>query len=192
MRDTFVPPDEYLALPLRAHELLRGVPLHDVSAVDLPGGGPGRTLADVRVVEGSAARSRIVRVLFGTRLLLGRLFGWDRKTLTADESLASRLSAEERSASDPPPGTPAGLFLLVYQFPNEALMEIRNATVHGWVCTALVPRGSGYRFYFGVYVRPVSWITRPYLLAIEPFRRILYPAMLGRIRRAWTARYASP
>jgi hypothetical protein len=40
-----------------------------------------------------------------------------------------------------------------------------------------------------VYVVPVSWITRPYLIAIEPFRRILYPAMLGRIRRAWIAAY---
>jgi hypothetical protein len=28
---------------------------------------------------------------------------------------------------------------------------------------------------------------------IEPFRRfIVYPAMLGRIRRAWTARYPYP
>jgi hypothetical protein len=40
-----------------------------------------------------------------------------------------------------------------------------------------------------VYVKPVSWITRPYLLLIEPFRRILYPAMLHRIRRGWIAAY---
>jgi hypothetical protein len=186
----FVPPDEYLSLPLRAHELLRGVPLHDVSAVDLPGGGPGRTLADIRALEASTRPSQVVRALFGLRLLLGRLFGWDRKALAPGESLVSRLSPEERSASDPVPGTPVGPFLLVYEFPDERLLEIRNATVHGWVCTALVPRGSGYRFYFGVYVRPVSWITRPYLAAIEPFRRILYPAMLGRIRREWVARFA--
>ena len=37
---------------------------------------------------------------------------------------------------------------------------------------------------------PVSWITRPYLMLIEPFRRVLYPAMLRRIRRAWVAAYA--
>jgi hypothetical protein len=40
-----------------------------------------------------------------------------------------------------------------------------------------------------VYVRPVSWISRPYLAAIEPFRRVLYPAMLSRIRRAWSQAY---
>ena len=40
-----------------------------------------------------------------------------------------------------------------------------------------------------VYVMRVSWLTRPYLIAIEPFRRILYPAMLRRIRRAWVATY---
>jgi hypothetical protein len=54
---------------------------------------------------------------------------------------------------------------------------------------ALVPMASGYRFYIAVYVRPVSWITRPYLLLIEPFRRILYPAILRRVRRGWIAAY---
>ena len=33
---------ELKALPLEAHALLADVPLRDVSAVDLPGGGPGR------------------------------------------------------------------------------------------------------------------------------------------------------
>jgi hypothetical protein len=43
-----------------------------------------------------------------------------------------------------------------------------------------------------LYVLPVSWLTRPYLIAIESFRRfILYPAMLRRIRRAWLARYGA-
>jgi hypothetical protein len=55
---------------------------------------------------------------------------------------------------------------------------------------ALARTATGYRLYWGVYVRPVSWITRPYLMAIEPFRRfIVYPAMLRRIRRAWLAAY---
>jgi hypothetical protein len=43
-----------------------------------------------------------------------------------------------------------------------------------------------------VYVLPVSWLTRPYLIVIEPFRRyILYPAMLRPIRRAWFAAYGA-
>jgi hypothetical protein len=81
---------------------------------------------------------------------------------------------------------------LVYRFRCEQLGEIRNGTVQGYFCVALARTASGYRLYWGVYVLPVSWFTRPYLVVIEPFRRILYPAMLRRIRRAWIARYGAP
>ena len=189
MRDS---PAEYLSLRLRAHELLRDVPVYDVSVVDLPGGGPGRSLADVRALDSAAAPSRIAKLLYGVRILLGRAFGWDRAPMRPEESLLPRLSERDRRDSEIAPGTPVGGFLLIYQFPGEALLETRNATVHGWVCTVLAPTASGYRFYFGVYVLPVSWLTRPYLLLIEPFRRfLLYPAMLRRIRRAWVAAYGA-
>lgn len=186
---TFVAPSEYLALPLRAHELLRDVPLHDVSIVDLPGGGAGRTIADIRALDSAAAPSRIVKALFGLRLLLGRLFRWDAKQMRREDTLLSRLSEGDRSESEIPPGTADHSFVVLYQFPGEALREIINATVRGFICMALVPTTTGYRLYFAVYVLPVSWLTRPYLLAIEPFRRVLYPAMLRRIRRAWVAAY---
>jgi hypothetical protein len=186
-----VSPAEYLALELRAHELLRGVPLYDVTVVDLPGGGAGRSLADVRRLDRDAAPSRIASVLFGVRRLLGRTFGWDRVPMRAEESLLSRLSERDRRDSEITPGTPDGPFLVVYQFSGEALRETRNATVHGWISTALAPTRSGYRLYWAVYVLPVSWITRPYLMLIEPFRRWLYPAMLRRLRRAWVAAYGA-
>jgi uncharacterized membrane protein YfcA len=189
--DMRVPLAEYLSLRLRAHELLRDVPLYDVSVVDLPGGGSGRSVADIRVLEASTAPSRIAIVLFDVRRFLGRVFGWDRNQVRPEESLLPRLSERDRSDSEIAPGTPVGAFLLIYQFPDEALAEIRNATVHGWVCTALARIGAGYRLYWAVYVLPVSWLTRPYLALIEPFRRILYPAMLRRIRRAWLAAYAA-
>src|SRR5262249_19971095 len=184
-----IPPAEYLSLPLRAHELLRDVPLYDVSVVDLPGGGPGRSIADIRALESRAAPSRLASVLFGLRFFLGRMFGWDRKPTRAEETLLLRLSEQDRTTSQVAPGAPVGPFLLLYQFANEALAEIRNATVHGWLCTALAPTATGYRLYCGIYVQPVSCLTRPYLIAIEPFRRILYPAMLRRIRRAWIEAY---
>jgi hypothetical protein len=184
-----VSPAEYLGLELRAHELLRGVPLYDVSVVDLPGGGPGRTLADVRRLDRASKPSRITSVLFGVRRVLGRVFGWDRSPVRTEESLVSRLSERDRRESEIVPGTRDGPFLVVYQFPSEALRETRNATVHGWISTALAPTATGYRLYWAVYVLPVSWITRPYLLLIEPFRRVLYPAMLRRVRRLWIAAY---
>jgi Protein of unknown function (DUF2867) len=182
-----VPPDEYLHLRLRAHELLRDVPLYDVSVVDLPGGGTGRTVADIRALDAAAASSRLATALFGLRFFLGRVFGWDQERMSPERSMLGRLSERDRRDSEVPPGTADGHFILLYQFPREALREIRNATVHGFVCTALEGTATGYRLYWGVYVRPVSWLTRPYLIAIEPFRRILYPAMLRRIRQAWIA-----
>ena len=183
-------PGEYLNLRLRAHELLHDVPLYDVSVVDLPGGGTGRSVADIRALESAAAPSRIANALYGVRHVLGRVFDWDRVPMRPEESLLSRLSERDRRDSEITPGTRDGPFLLLYQFPGEALSETRNATVHGYVCTALARTASGYRLYLAVYVRPVSRLSRPYLIAIEPFRRfILYPAMLRRIRRAWLAAY---
>jgi hypothetical protein len=186
-----VSPAEYLRLPLRAHELLRDIPLHDVSVVDLPGGGPDRSLADIRALQRAAPPSRIARALFGARRVLGRVFGWDRVPTRAEDSLLSRLSTDDRLESEIVPGTPDGAFLILYQFARESLSETRNATVHGWISLALIPAATGYRLYFAVYARPVSWLTRPYLMAIEPFRRLLYPAMLRRIRSSWIAAYGA-
>jgi hypothetical protein len=187
-----VSPAEYASLTLRAHDLLHDVLLYDVSAVDLPGGGAGRSVADVRALESSAPSSMVAVALYAVRRFLGRVFGWDRVQMRTEDSLLSRLSQRDRRDSEIVPGTRLGAFLLLYQFPNEALMETRNATVHGYVCTALAQTTVGYRLYWGVYVLPASWITRPYLTAIEPFRRfILYPAMLHRIRRAWLAAYGT-
>jgi hypothetical protein len=185
-----VSPAEYLSLRLRVHELLHGIPLYDVWAVDLPGGGAGRRVADIRALDSAVPPSRSVKALFGVRRLLGRAFGWDRVQMRPEDSLLSRLSESDRRDSEIAPGIPDGAFGLLYQFPGERLSEIRNATVQGYICLALATTATGYRLYFAVYVVPVSWLTRPYLIAIEPFRRfILYPAMLRRIRRAWIAVY---
>jgi Protein of unknown function (DUF2867) len=185
-------PAEYLSLRLRAHELLHGVPLYDVTVMDLPGGGAGRSVADIRALQSAAAPSRVANALFGVRRFLGRMFGWDRMQMRPEDSLLSNLSERDRRDSEIVPGTPDGPFRLLYQFPGEALSETRNATVHGYVCVALAGTATGYRLYWAVYVLPVSWLTRPYLIAIEPFRRfILYPAMLRRIWRAWLAVYGA-
>jgi len=183
-------PEEYLSLELRAHQLLRHVLLYDVSVVDLPGGGDGRSLTDVLHLQANTPRSPVERALYGVRHALGRAFGWDDVRLLPHDSLVSRLSETDRRNSETPPGTPDGAFRIVYRFRNEQLSETRNATLQGYVCIALAPRSPGYRFYFAVCVIPVSWLTSPYLVLIEPFRRfLLYPAMLRRIRNAWQAVY---
>ena len=189
-----VAPAEFLALPLEAHALLRDVPLHDVSAVDLPNGGSERTLADVKRLffAGDRRRGLASRALFRLRFAIGRVFGWDEPA-TAHTYSDDRLSGDQRRRSLVAPGTSEGPFRLLYEFPRESLAEIRNATVHGYACMVLVPRAEGYRFYLGVYVKPVSRWTPLYMAAIEPFRRfIVYPAMLQRIRKAWLAAYTPP
>ena len=67
---------EYERLDLRAHSLLADVPLHDVWAVDLPDGGPGRTVLDLQAVisaEKLRAVTPSVRFLFRLRAWLGRI-----------------------------------------------------------------------------------------------------------------------
>lgn len=188
-----VPPADYLALDLRAHDIMRGVPLHDVSVVDLPGGAAGRTVADVRALMEGMPHGVVVPALMALRCKLGEVLHWDTPDVTSRDSFVSSIPERDRLASEVPPGTQAGMFRVLYQFPRESLAEIRNATVHAFLCTALVPTPDGYRFYWAVYVRPTSWITPWYLAAIEPFRRYLvYPSMLGRVRAAWIARYSPP
>jgi hypothetical protein len=69
---------------------------------------------------------------------------------SSSEYLGLRLRAHERLHDVPLydvsvvdlPGTPDGSFLVLYQFPGEALRETLNATVHGFICTALVSTAS--------------------------------------------------
>jgi hypothetical protein len=180
-------------LGLEAAAILRDVPLRDVSVVDLPGGGAGRTLSDVRALLDAGKPSAPVRALFALRWFLGRLFRWDSpRHQHPKASYLHRLSDEIKRRSRVAPGTPDGPFRLLYLFDRESLAEIENATVHAFLSAALIQTELGYRLYWAVYVKPVSWLTPVYMTLIEPFRRfIVYPALLRRLRQAWQARYAS-
>jgi hypothetical protein len=79
---------------------------------------------------------------------------------------------------------------VLYVFANEALSEIRNATVHGFVALALRPRPSGYTLYMAIYVSPVSRLTPVYMALIDPFRRfVVYPALCREAQRSWARAY---
>jgi hypothetical protein len=178
---------EFLALDLEVHAVLADVPLHDVSAVDLPDGGEGRTIADVlqRMDSARAHPPYMVRVLVGLRRSIGRVFGWDAES--PESSDASRLSDDQRRRSLCRPGARSGPLRLLYQFPNEVVGEARNATVHAFSCMALRARPGGYRLYWAIYVENVSALTPIYMTLIEPFRRfVVYPALLRQIRDSWS------
>ena len=186
-----VTPEEFRRIDLRAHSLLAEVPLHDVWAVDLSGRRRGRTIGDLRAllaVENPRAANAVVNLLFAFRAWLGRVLGWDRTPPQAsEESFLHKLSAADVASSLVTPGTPEGPFRVLFVSSREAISEIQNSTVHAFSVFALVERSSGYRLYWGIYVRPVGRITSWYMRLIDPFRRfVIYPAVLRHIRAAWS------
>ena len=191
---TRVPPERFRELDLEVHSLLADVPLHDVTAIDLPGGGPDREISDIRslLARGADQAGSATRFLFALRIGMGRLLGWDREVHAGPEtSYVRKMTEDQKTRSVVPPGTADGPFRVLYVYRREALSEIRNATVHAFSCMALAPVDGGYRLYWGIYVQPVSRFTPIYMGLIEPFRRwIVYPAILRRLRRAWISAQA--
>jgi hypothetical protein len=180
---------ELQELPLRVHAFLADVPLHDVWAIDLPRWRAGITLDEF--VRAAGTRSYrpapVVRLLLRLRFFIGRLFGWDREPRANSwEGFATRLTAIDQSRSLVPPGTPDGLFRVVYRFENEQLLEVINRTAHAAALSTLVETGNVYRFYLGVYVRSVGPFTPIYMGLIGPFRKlIVYPSLLRSVREVW-------
>ena len=188
-----IDPGEFRARPLRVHALLHDVPLEDVWAIRLPGGGAGRTIQDVRavMVAGLEAAPAVVRGLFRLRWRIGALFGWDhRRPAWNAGSYAERLSPVDRARSLVAPGTPDGNFRILYRFEDEQLSELRNATVHAFASLSIRQTPGGYLAYLGVFVQPVQRLTRLYMAAITPFRRlVVYPGIIRTMQRAWAERY---
>lgn len=185
---------EFERLPLRAHEFLAEVPLHDVWTVDLPRTRRGITLAEFLARADGLPRQSppAVRALLSVRFFIGDLFGWDRASpVSVSESFALRLTDDDRKRSLTSPGTRDGLFRILYRFENEQLTEVINRTAHAAALSVLVEGEESYRYYFAVYVREVSGLTRYYMAAIDPFRKwIVYPALLGGIAEEWNAIFA--
>jgi len=180
---------EFERLPLRVHDFLAGVPLHDVWAVDLPRRRSGITLAEFLRAAGASpfTPSPVVRALLNIRFFVGRLLGWDREPgASVRETFADRLTTADRSKSLLPAGTREGPFRMVYRFENEQLLELTNRTAHAAALSALVETPTAYRLYFGVYVRRVGRLTPVYMALIDPFRRlIVYPSLLRSVRTTW-------
>src|SRR5258708_25834 len=203
---------EFERLPLRVHDFLAGVPLHDVWAIDLPRARSGITLDEF--LRTASARSQVscdccendrsrkgslltpppvVRTLLNIRFFVGRLLGWDREpAATAWETFTTRLTTADRAKSLVPAGTPQGLFRVVYRFENEQLLEVINRTAHAAALSALVETANAYRFYFGVYVRSVSRFTPIYMALIDPFRKlVVYPSLLRSVRAQWNQTFGT-
>jgi Protein of unknown function (DUF2867) len=186
---------EFERVPLRVHDFLAGVPLHDVWAVDLPRTRSGITLDEFLRTASSCLLTPppLVRALLNIRLFVGRLFRWDREPAAAAwESFATRMTTSDRSKSLAPAGTREGLFRVIYRFENEQLLELINRTAHAAALSALVETANAYRFYFGVYVSSVSLFTPVYMALIDPFRKlVVYPSLLLTVRARWNKNFGT-
>jgi Protein of unknown function (DUF2867) len=192
---------EFERLPLRVHTFLAGVPIHDVWAIDLPRWRGGVTLDEFLRTPNNCTNdacgcskssslftpSLLVRILLDIRFFVGRFFGWDRESpATTCKTFATRLTDTDRLRSLVVAGTRDGFFRVVYHFENEQLLEFINRTAHAAALSALIETANAYRFYFGVYVRGISWFTPLYMASIDPFRKlIVYPSLLHSIRARW-------
>jgi hypothetical protein len=205
---------EFERLPLRVHDFLADVPLHDVWAIDLPHTRSGITLDEFLRTAGARSqvncdccendrgrkgsllmltRSPVVRTLLNIRFFVGRLLGWDREPAsTAWETFAARLTTADRSKSLALAGTREGLFRVVYHFEDEQLLELINRTAHAAALSALVETVNAYRFYFGVYVQNIGRFTPVYMALVDPFRKlIVYPSLLRSVRASWNQAFGT-
>lgn len=188
-----VAPEVFHQKPLYAHAFLAGVPLHDVWAIRLQGGGPGHTLHQLQPLLNFQNIERIhplVHGLFALRFALGKLFRWDADAAeVAPASYLHRLPAADRARSLTPPGTLASPFRVIYEFENEALSEIINGTVQAFSLLAMEPTAEGYQIHWAIYVKKVNWLTPFYMALIDPFRHLLiYPLIIRYVERTWRER----
>lgn len=186
-------PTVFQQKPLYAHAFLADAPLHDVWAIHLKGGGPGRTLRSLQPLLQFQSIERIhpiVRALFALRFAVGKLLRWDDDVSgTAASSYLHRLPAADRARSLTKPGTVNQGFRVIYEFENESLSEIINGTVHAFSLLTIESVSDGYQICWAIYVKKVNSLTPFYMALIDPVRRILvYPILIRRIERAWAER----
>jgi hypothetical protein len=180
-----LPETAHAEQPWRIHEIAPEFELEDVWQV------PGRSTpaAFRRFVSGfgerrPSSRSPLpVRLLFGLRRQLGRLFGWDGEESGLGgrtASLSERLPADLRGTA--PAVEYEGMpFDPLYLTEDEFAAEIANVTMHGVLQFGLTGDG---RVQMAILVKPNGIGGRLYMAAIKPFRLYLvYPALLRELGR---------
>lgn len=182
---------EFSEIPLLAHTLLIGVPIHSLDLIELKGGRRGMTMLEVKEAAGFNTRKveagPITMALFWLRGFIGRIFRWDNDEELAEAvSYIDRLSNEERERSKVRPGTPEGISRVLYCSDNEFLAEIVNRTVHCFWLLAIREAADGYRLYSAVYVKKLNWFTPVYMALVGPILKwIIYPALYKSVRDHW-------
>lgn len=184
--------------PWRIREIAPDFTLEDVWALPVHGGAEDfQRLLEVFAasVDPASGESLPTRVLWRVRDRLGRWFGWDDVAAelpipgTNETSLTERLPDDLRNTAadlhfDSLPFAP------LYRTDVEFAAELSNQTVHGVMHLAWVDQGEGrYQGQMAVYVKPRGALGKGYMALIRPFRyRVVYPALMRQIERAWNTR----
>jgi Protein of unknown function (DUF2867) len=193
----------------RIEEIAWDFRLEDVWALPAQGarGDFARLLEVMASLDPRKAESRATRALFGIRYRVGGWFGWDDAPVPArapalrggapipestETSLRARLPEDLRNSAESMMKLRASGFTPLYGTELEWAAELSNRTVHAVMHVAWVEQGAGlYRGRMGVYVKPRGRFGAAYMAAIAPFRhRIVYPALMRQVERAWNARMA--
>lgn len=191
---------EYASHDWRIGEVAPDFRLEDAWALPARGGvGDFARLLEVMAsLDPAAAESRATRALFSIRWRVGDWFGWDEASRplaipgNSESTLSARLPKDLRN-------TATGLdlhsptarrFTPLYRTDVEWAAELSNRTVHAVMHLAWVEKGEGiYQGQMGVYVKPRGRFGAAYMALIAPFRhRVVYPALMRQIERAWNAR----
>jgi hypothetical protein len=183
----------------RISEVAPDFRLEDVWALPAQGGaGDFATLLEVMAsLDPANGESRATRALFSIRYRVGGWFGWDdapRRLAIPDDAattLSARLPEDLRNPLTGPDLSSYG-FLPLYSTDVEWAAELSNRTVHAVMHLAWVEKDRGiYQGQMGVYVKPRGRLGAAYMTLIAPFRhRVVYPALMRQIERAWKARMA--
>lgn len=194
-----LPNSEHESHAWRINEVAPDFRLEDVWALPVHGGAEDfTTLLEVMAsLDPANAESRATRALFAIRYRIGGWLGWDDTPRPlpipnhAETTLSARLPEDLRD-------TAKGLelrskdFTSLYRTDVEWAGEISNQTVHAVMHLGWVEKGEGlYQGQMGVYVKPRGRLGTLYMAAIAPFRhRVVYPALMRQIERAWNAHSA--
>jgi hypothetical protein len=193
-----LPNSTHTSQPWRIHELAHDFRLEDVWALPTPGGPDDFPRLVQLIASGGLSQrsSRAARTLWGIRLKVGELLGWDGPDAGVGHrvpTLRDRLPVDLRDARSGPDfdGLP---FTSLYLIDDEWAAEVANRTMHGVLHFGWVPdEMGGYRGQMAVLVKPNGLLGTAYMAAIMPFRHlIVYPQMMRQIGLAWRARTGEP
>jgi hypothetical protein len=196
-----------MRLPSSAHESRRwriaeiatDFRLEDVWALPARGGPDdfGELLEVMASLDPARHGSTTTRMLFSLRYRVGGWFRWDDDASelaipgNRETTLSARLPDDLRDTVGSSDRNAYG-FRPLYRTEDEWAAEISNRTVHAVMHLAWVDQGEGrYQGQMGVYVKSRGRFGAGYMALIRPFRhRVVYPALMRQIERAWNARPA--